>query len=63
MPNKSMTHDKKLRILAKSIRYCFNVEGIPLTIYNFADYQDLLLNTCGAEATDAIYQLLCHENV
>lgn len=63
MPNKSMNRDENLRILANNIRYHFNVEGTQLTIYNFADYQELLLNTCGADATNAIYQLLCHENV
>lgn len=63
MPNKSINRAVKTRILAQSIRYCFNVEGIPLTIYNFADYPELLLNTCGADTTNAIYQLLCQENV
>ena len=55
------TRAEKLRILAKNTRYHFNVEGTPLTIYNFADYQELLNSTCGVDVTQAIYELLCTE--
>lgn len=65
MPNKycfAMTRTEKLRILAKNIRYKYAENGTPLTLENFAEYSELLLNTCGTDATNAVYESLCNEN-
>jgi hypothetical protein len=65
MPNKycfAISRTEKLRILAKNIRYKYAENGTPLTLENFAEYSELLRNTCGIDTTYAIYESLCNKN-
>lgn len=57
----AITREHKLLMLAEQILDKYEKNGTPITLENFAEYCELLRNTCGENTTNTIYRVLVSE--